>query len=337
MNWLGMDIGGANIKLADGTGFAASIPFAMWKDHRKLGAELRQLIAEAPSCDHLAVTMTGELADCFESRDEGVKYIVAAVQAAADRRHTRVYLSNGMLVTPQVALNKASLAAASNWHALARFAGRHAKKGPALLIDVGSTTVDIVPLVDGGPQSRGFSDLDRLLCGEMVYTGVERSPLCGVILRAPYRNQQCPVAQELFATTKDVYLTLGDLAADEKNLATADNRPSTKDHARKRLGRSICADPTQFDEHDAVVMAQAAAAAQANSIALAVRQVSGRMDSPPTTILLAGHGEFLARRVLDALGMQVRTVSLAHEHGPAVSRCGPAHALAVLAREASGL
>jgi len=337
MQWLGMDIGGANIKLANGTGFALCFPFAMWKEHRRLETELRTLIAEAPECDHVAITMTGELADCFETRDEGVKYIVRAVQAAADRRHTRVYLSNGMLVTPQVALQKIPLAAAANWHALARFAGRHAKKGAGLLIDIGSTTVDIVPLVDGVPQAKGLSDLERLLCSEMVYTGVERSPVCGLILRAPYRNQQCPVAQELFATTKDVYLMLGDLAEDERNDATADNRPSTKAWAQKRLGRVICAGPEQFHEHDALVLAQAVAAAQVNMIGLAVRHVIGRMASPPTTFILSGHGEFLARRVVDGLSVQARVVSLAHEHGPAVSRCGPAHGLAVLAREASGL
>jgi len=337
MHWLGMDIGGANIKLANGTGFALSFPFAMWKDHRKLETELRTLIAEAPPCDHLAITMTGELADCFANRAEGVRYIVGAVQSAADRRHTRVYLSNGMLVTPQVALQKLPLAAASNWHALARFAGRHAKKGAGLLIDIGSTTVDIVPVVDGVPHCQGGTDLDRLLCGEMVYSGVERSPVCGLILRVPYRNQQCPVAQELFATSRDVYLVLGDLAEDERNLATSDNRPSTKACAKDRLSRMICADPEQFHARDAVVLAQAVAAAQVNTIGLAVRQVIGRMETPPATLILSGHGEFLARRVVDTLGLQARVVSLAHEHGPAVSRCGPAHALAVLAREASGL
>lgn len=337
MQWLGMDIGGANIKLANGSGFALSFPFAMWKDHRRLESELRTLIAEAPQCDHLAITMTGELADCFENRAEGVRYIIGAVQAVADRRHTRVYLSNGMLVTPQVALQKIPLAAAANWHALARFAGRHAKKGPGLVIDIGSTTVDIVPLVDGVPHGRGGSDLDRLLCGEMIYTGIERSPVCALILRVPYRNQQCPVAQELFATTKDVYLLLGDLAEDERNVATADNRPSTKSHAVNRLGRVICADPEQFQARDALVVAQAIAAAQVNTIGLAIRQVIGRMESPPTTLVMSGHGEFLARRVVETLGLQARVVSLTKEHGPAVSRCGPAHALAVLAREASGL
>ena len=67
MNWLGIDIGGANIKVADGRGFAATYPFALWRKADQLEHELRRVISESPESDHLITTMTGELADCFES------------------------------------------------------------------------------------------------------------------------------------------------------------------------------------------------------------------------------------------------------------------------------
>jgi uncharacterized hydantoinase/oxoprolinase family protein len=35
-------------------------------------------IANAPASDHLAATMTGELADCFASKEQGVRHIIAA-------------------------------------------------------------------------------------------------------------------------------------------------------------------------------------------------------------------------------------------------------------------
>ena len=89
MNWLALDIGGANLKLADGLGFAASHRFALWKDRARLARELRIAIAASPVSDHLAVTMTGELADCFTDKPEGVEYILRAVHEAADGRHTR--------------------------------------------------------------------------------------------------------------------------------------------------------------------------------------------------------------------------------------------------------
>ena len=113
MNWMALDIGGANIKLANGKGYAASYIFPMWEQYDGLASELRKLITEAPSSDHLAITMTGELADCFESKTEGVQHILDSVTEGSDGRHTRVYTVNGHLVAPQVAKNKPMTVAAS--------------------------------------------------------------------------------------------------------------------------------------------------------------------------------------------------------------------------------
>ena len=68
MSWLALDIGGANVKVADGKGYAQSYGFAMWKQSARLAQQIRTAIYEAPAADHLAVTMTGELADCFASK-----------------------------------------------------------------------------------------------------------------------------------------------------------------------------------------------------------------------------------------------------------------------------
>ena len=77
---LGLDIGGANIKAADGEGYAQSFHFAMWRDSQRLAQQIRTAISEAPPSDHLAVTMTGELADCFESKAAGIRFIAITVQ-----------------------------------------------------------------------------------------------------------------------------------------------------------------------------------------------------------------------------------------------------------------
>ena len=237
MKWLALDIGGANIKAANGRGYAQSYPFALWRETGQLSQQIRTAISEAPASDHLAVTMTGELADCFESKPAGVRFILQAVSAGADNRHTRVYLVDGRLVTPQVALTMPHLAAAANWHALARFAGTYAAAGTAVLIDVGSTTCDVIPLIDGRPAAKGATDTQRLFSGELIYTGVERSPLCAVVGVAPYREQTCPVVQEVFATMRDVYQVLEYLPDDPANTATADGKPATRTCARVRLAR----------------------------------------------------------------------------------------------------
>jgi len=333
MSWLAIDIGGANLKASDGCRYALSIPFELWKEPENLKGQLRQLIAEAPASERLAVTMTGELADCFPSKAEGVRLILKAVVQAAGDRETLIYLTDGQSVSPRMAMAKPELAAASNWHALARFAGRYASDGAALLMDVGSTTCDIIPLLDGRPTALGRNDTERLLAGELVYTGVERTPLCAVANEIPYRGQWCPIAREFFATMRDVYVVLGELPERPGDMDTADGRPATKNASRARLGRMICADPEQLDQADALVMSQSFADAQASDIRAAVRKVVDRMPSLPQTVVLSGHGEFVARRVLSKSGLQTQVISLTEHLGPDMSRAATAYALAALARE----
>lgn len=336
MTWLALDIGGANIKVADGLGYAQSYGFAMWNQSSRLAQQIRTAISEAPPADHLAVTMTGELADCFASKTAGVRFILEAVNEAADHRHTRVYLVDGRLVSPQVAATMPLLAAASNWHALARFAGRFASAGAALLIDIGSTTCDVIPLIDGRPVTTGMTDTQRLLASELVYTGVERSPLCAVVSHTPYRGASCPLVQELFATMHDAYLILEKVPEEPGNTQTADGRAATKEHARARLGRMIAADEQEFNHDDAVALATGAADAQMARLAAAIHQVSARMPLPPELAIVSGHGEFLAREAIRALQMTCPVISLGEKLGESASRCAPAHALAVLAREITG-
>jgi probable H4MPT-linked C1 transfer pathway protein len=333
LNWLALDIGGANIKAADGRGYCAIEPFALWREHERLAEVLRGVIANAPRCDHLAATMTGELADCFATKEDGVRHIVGAIKTAANGRHALVYLYDGRLVEPPVALQNPQLAAAANWHALARFAGRFATTGCAILIDVGSTTTDIIPLVNGHPRCQGHTDTERLLSGELVYTGVERSPICAVVQKLPYRGRLCPVAQELFATTRDAYLVLEELPEERDNRNTADGRPATREAAQARLARCLCADTTTFKSEDAVAAAEAIRLRQLDTIAAAAAQVIGRLPGACEAIILSGGGEFLARRVVGRMKSQARIHSLSQELGPDLSRCAPAHALAVLAME----
>ena len=334
MKWLALDIGGANLKAADIGQFAVVQPFPLWQKPRQLVESLRALIAVGHGADHLAVTMTGELADCFVTKADGVRAIVEAVSHAADGRHTRIYLTDGRLVTSQVALTNPVLAAASNWHALARFAGRYAKHAQALLVDIGTTTTDIIPLSEGEPQTTARTDPERMANGQLLYTGVERTPLCALLANTSWRGQAVPVAHEVFSTMWDVYLTLGQLPEMPTSTHTADHRPASRACALDRLARSICADRTMFSAEDAMAMASAAADAQASLIQKALEKVIAQMSGAPQKVIICGRGEFLARSVLEKLKLDCEIVSLNQKLGPELSECATAHALAVLATEA---
>ena len=208
--------------------------------------------------------------------------------------------------------------------ALARFAGRYCQDGTALLIDVGSTTCDVIPLLDGQPVAKGATDTERLLTGELVYTGVERSPVCAVAGLVPYRGQSCPIVHEVFATMRDVYLVLDKLPADPSNMHTPDGKPATKPAARTRLGRMIAADTQEFNHRDAVALAEARG--QRADLAPGGRHWPGQGEPAATP---GSDRFFRARRVfgagcLGAFEIEVPTVSLAEELGVAISqRPGP--------------
>lgn len=333
MPWLGLDIGGAHLKVADTASYARSQPFPLWRTPQDLPTALAALLTEAPPADHLAVTMTGELADCYATKAEGVHSIVTAAQAAAGQREVLFYRTDGSFVAADQAKTEPLLTAAANWHALASFACRYVQNSPALLVDIGSTTTDLIPLVDGAPRATGHTDPDRLLSGELVYSGVARTPVCAATATIPWRGAPCPTAAELFATTLDAYLTLGDLPEDRHSAETADGRPATREAAHDRLARLICADRTMFSAEDARAAAEAIASAQLSRLGRAAQQVLRTLDAAPQTIVISGQGEFLARRMIEKLRLTVPVVSLAERLGADLSRVATAHAVAVLAEE----
>src|SRR4051812_45668460 len=166
---LGLDIGGANLKAATLDKRAATVPFALWKQPDRLPAVLADLVARFPDADELAVTMTGELCDCFETKRAGVDAILTAVRNVSRSRPVRVWTTDGTFADTEEGRRNHLKVASANWHALATLTGQYAPHALALLVDVGSTTTDIIPLLDGIPIPAGRTDPDRLQHEELVY------------------------------------------------------------------------------------------------------------------------------------------------------------------------
>jgi probable H4MPT-linked C1 transfer pathway protein len=327
---LGLDVGGANLKAASSAGDARSVPFALWKDPGGLADALRCLVGEFDAPERLAVTMTGELCDCFESKRQGVAFILDAVRAAAGGTPVLVWQTTGRFADPAESQACPLRSAAANWHALATFAGRFASQAPALLLDVGSTTTDVIPLQDGRPTPRGLTDPERLRSGELVYTGVRRTPLCALLGGRG--------AAEFFATTLDVYLVLGMLPEDPADRDTADGRPATCAAAHARLARMLCADLETSDAGLRLRLARHLRARQRCLLVRALRRVAARLPSPPRTVVLAGSGEFLAELALRDRRLPFKpggVVSLRRELGEGLSTAACAYAAAVLAAKTS--
>jgi probable H4MPT-linked C1 transfer pathway protein len=334
-----LDIGGANLKAADGLGWATSVPFPLWQRWRDLPAALTSLVA-ARQPRRIVATMTGEICDCYASRAEGVAQITESLMAAAAAlgcpEPPGVYLVDGRIISARDASGHWRLAAASNWHILARLAASLLPTGPGMLLDIGSTTTDIVPLAGGSATPLAHDDAGRMLSRELVYTGLERTPVAAIVRRLPHRGRWRPVASERFADSRDAWLLLGGVGEDAADRDTADGGPATFAAARLRIARTMLLDPDAFTAADAITAAEWIADRQAAQVARGVRRVFRAVGTRPDTVVISGHGGPLAERALRAVGWDLERHDLAACLGPGVARAAPAHALARFVREAVG-
>lgn len=335
MSILGVDIGGANIKAADCCGRTLSRPFAIWKYPEQLAAQMASLQAEFPETDRLAVTMTAELADCFATKSEGVRFILDQL-AIGSQRGTMVWTTAGTFLPLDEACQHAMQVAAANWHALATWIGQQhlpASSTASLLVDIGTTTTDIIPIVSGRPATIGLTDTARLQHGELCYSGIKRTPLCAIAHTVPFRDGYCPLAAELFATTLDLYLLLGDLAEDEHDLETANGKPATIAAAYDRLVRMLCADRDEVTFDEAIQIARFLADVQRQRLAGALERVVQRLEGTIDRVVISGSGAFLARRLIadNHRLRDVPVISLDQMLSPGVAEAACAYAVAQLA------
>lgn len=325
---LGLDVGGAHLKAAlPSRSQTIHRPFALWQSPQDLHSELQNLLESLPRVDQIALTMTGELCDCFANKREGVAHILNSVQLVAENRPVLTWSTEGRFLDVETARTNPLLVAAANWHALATWCGRFASEDNSLLIDVGSTTTDIIPLQNGTPCSQGKTDPERMQSEELVYVGVKRTPVCAVL--------GMQGSAEFFATMRDVYQILGEIPEDENDTDTADGRPATLTSSHVRLARMRCADMETMTEKQTTQLAEIIRDLQINRLQGSILTVTSRMATMPTKIILSGEGEFLIRQVLLSIDSlkNVPQVSLKTELGESVSKASCAFAVAVLAEE----
>lgn len=353
MRVLGLDIGGANIKAATADGDSISVAFRIWQNKEGLGRILQDLpVVQGLRPDIVAVTMTAELADCFCTKAEGVEFVIRAVEDVFPQSLVRVWLTSGEFCEPSEALDLPELAAASNWHALATWAGRAVPIGPALLIDVGSTTTDIVPLMDGLPVPEGRTDLERLAASELRYTGVRRTPVCAVVQSVPLvlptspeisqEETFIPVAAEVFSTVLDVHIINDDIPGDDSDTDTADGRPASRHASLNRLAHMLCCDLGELSEPQLVRVAGYIAEQQLQQICQAIqnrteylRRMSRNTASQRIHALASGSGAWLAERAVQVTGESsfASVSNLSEMFVRNVSGCAAAFAVARLAAE----
>ena len=302
---IGLDVGGANTKAAavagDATTRIISEPFELWRDPEGLSEAIASVVGRlqldrAP----VAMTTTAELVDVFASKRDGVLAVLAAAERALPGHRLRVMTTAGGLVDLAEARAAPLACAAANWMATALVVARSLPD--VILLDCGGTTTDVIPIVGGEVAARGRTDVERLLAGELVYTGALRTTIPAILSSVPIGGQSCPVTSELFAISADAHLLGGRLTPEQCTCTFPDDRGTSPAEVRSRLARVVCADPEQLADGDLEAIADAVHDAQVAAIVAGLAQVARRVPAG-TGVLAVGVGAFLARAAADRCGL----------------------------------
>ena len=330
---IGWDVGGVNTKVARVVhGELVAVhgrPFELQRAPALLKPLLRELAAELGVSDSAgvthAVTMTAELSQAFRTKREGVAFVLDAFAWAFPSATIQVFAVDGRFVSPADARKNPLSVAAANWMATAIYISQY--HPDALLIDIGTTTTDIIPIAGGVVVAHGRTDPARLASGELVYTGALRTPVEAMASHVPVDGEPVGVSAEGFALAGDVHIWQGDLAPEDYTVPTPDGRPATRELSGERLARVVCADRDMLDAAAVSEIADALAHAQIERVTDAIRRVVSRHPSL-TTAVVTGLGAFIADAAARAAGLRV--VPLAEKLGSDGARFAPAVAVAFL-------
>ncbi len=333
----GYDVGGAHLKIAvldDGVPVHVSqIACPLWRGLDQLDHAMATALAITARAQCHSVTMTGELADVFPDRYTGVAVLVEKLTSALGAE-TRFWMGPRGLGSSTDALAHYNDVASTNFLATAQIAARGA--GHGLLIDMGSTTTDIIALADGVAMARSLTDADRLRTGELVYTGMTRTPVMAVATRALFQGQWQTLARDPFATMADVRRLTCDLPEGVDQHATADGRSHSEDDSRARVARCFGRDVEPGEEFDWAIAARWIGEQQLRSIHDGCLQVIATTPPKgPWQIVTAGIGAVVAEEIARRLDMpSIRFGDLIRapaKYREAATRCAPAVAVALLA------
>lgn len=301
--YIGWDLGGAHLKMAaidrhGGINYVQQLATPVWqRDLLCLSDAISEICNQTPCQARHAMTTTAELVDIFTDRCTGIKELIQCLDGHFSEQDYRLYAGRHGLINTAQANTHLSDIASANWHATASFAAQHIPQG--VLIDIGSTTTDIIPFAAGRLLNRAYNDHHRLRNDELIYTGSVRTPVMAVVQQIFYAAQWQNIAAENFATMADVYRLTGDLDERHDLMPTADGAEKTQRSSARRLARMLGKDIHDTDNISPLIeIAGRIADAQLEKIDQALSGVLSRSEAKHIDCLVGtGSGNFLSHRL----------------------------------------
>jgi len=254
---LGIDIGGANTKAAlvrfKGSEILESFSiieyFPFWeKTLNDIVIMFKRVVENLIIQNHLkleninfiSITVTAELSDAFQTKREGISIILNALEQVFEKEKMFFINNSHEFINFNRVKSDPISVAAANWVSTSLFLGNFVPN--CILIDAGSTTIDIIPILNSVPVTKGKNDIERLINHELIYTGGLRATIPSITHFVPYKEKMVRISFEKFALISDVHRVLNNISETEYINDTADNRSKSLNDCYARLARVICMD-----------------------------------------------------------------------------------------------
>ena len=323
---MGLDIGGANTKAAllnlkdekrkESFSFIEYFPF--WeKTIKEIPEMLTRIIKhlldnndyKLEDVEYFAVTITAELSDAFQTKREGIRTILNALKTVFQKDKLKFITNNCEFINYNKAKSDCSSIAAANWASTALYLGRYIPQ--CILIDAGSTTIDIIPILNSIPIPQGKDDVSRLINHELIYTGGLRATIPSITHHVPYKKRKVRVSFEKFALISDVHRILNNISEDEYLNDTADNRSKSLENCYARLARIILMDKETISTEDLDIIANFIYQKQLDLIKREIKAFMNSLTSNykqfmqnPKFVITGLSANFLIRKTLQDLGFK---------------------------------
>jgi probable H4MPT-linked C1 transfer pathway protein len=340
--YIGWDIGGAHLKMASidhagAVNFAQQMATPLWKGLDSLENAMSKLHKQIPedSVTH-TITMTAELADIFKDRKSGVEELTGFLGNHFDKEDFQVYAGNRGLIKADEANSYIIDIASANWHATVSFVAQNIDEG--VLIDIGSTTTDIIPFASGQLLNTAYTDHERLRANELVYTGIIRTPVMAVVNKIFCDGQWQNIAAEKFSTMADIYRLTDELNELDDMMPTADGAGKTPCDSARRLARMGGLDLEDEDDiHHCIEMATHIADSHLEIINESLLKVLSLNNN--NCLVGAGAGRFLVRKLASKNNLKyidfTDLLSYPKQYEHKVLSCAAAVSVAQIARAVS--
>ena len=292
MKIIGWDIGGAHIKAAKidfnkKTSKTKQIYSPIWKNLNYLKKSIKLIKKKLGKTNYHAITMTAELSDIFPDRKKGVNHVVNLSSKILGEKNIFFYSKKSFLIK-KLAIKKPFELNSMNWHATASFISNFFPN--CILVDIGSTTTDIIPIKNKKIISKGVSDYQRLKSNELIYLGVLRTPIQAV-------ERKKNLINENFANLSDVYRVLNKIPSTFDLLPTLDRKTKNKHDSARRIARIFGKDYKKNHFLKWKKIAYQIEGEHLKILKSVIKKIEKKNFLKKVPIIGAGIGEFLVKKI----------------------------------------